>query len=43
VDDPALVNSEPHDSGWFYKIKLTNPAELNALLSPEDYTRQIGG
>ena len=23
VDDPALVNSEPHDSGWFYKIKLS--------------------
>ncbi len=43
VDDPALVNSEPHASGWFYKIKLSNPAELNALLSPEDYKKQIGG
>ena len=43
VDDPALVNSEPHDSGWFYKIKLSHPAELNALLSPEDYKKQIGG
>jgi glycine cleavage system H protein len=43
VDDPALVNSEPHDSGWFYKIKLSNPAELNALLSPEAYKKQIGG
>jgi glycine cleavage system H protein len=43
VDDPALVNSEPHASGWFYKIKLSQPAELNALLSPEDYKKQIGG
>ena len=43
VDDPALVNSEPHASGWFYKIKLSNPAELNALLSPEKYQAQIGG
>ena len=43
VDDPALVNSEPHAGGWFYKIKLSNPAELNALLSPEDYKAQIGG
>ena len=43
VDDPALVNSEPHDSGWFYKIKLSHPAELSALLSPEDYKQQIGG
>jgi glycine cleavage system H protein len=43
VDDPALVNSEPHAGGWFYKIKLGNPAELNALLSPEQYKKQIGG
>ena len=43
VDDPALVNSDPHADGWFYKIKLSNPAELNALLSPEDYKKQIGG
>jgi len=43
VDDPALVNSEPFGSGWFYKIKLNNPAELNALLSPEGYRKQIGG
>ena len=43
VDNPALVNTDPHAAGWFYKIKLINPAELNALLSPEDYQRQIGG
>jgi glycine cleavage system H protein len=43
VDDPALVNSEPHASGWFFKIKLSNLAELNALLSPEQYKKQIGG
>ena len=42
VDDPALVNSEPYDAGWFYKIKLSDPAELNALLSPEKYRAQIG-
>lgn len=43
VDDPALVNKEPDTSGWFFKIKLSNPAELNALLSPEEYKKQIGG
>lgn len=43
VDNPALVNSEPDRGGWFYKIKLNNPAELNALLSPDDYQKQIGG
>lgn len=43
VDDPALVNKEPHGGGWFFKIKLSNPAELNSLLTPENYKQQIGG
>jgi glycine cleavage system H protein len=42
TDNPALVNTEPYAGGWFFKIKLSNPAELNALLSPEDYKKQIG-
>ena len=42
VDNPALVNNEPYGSGWFYKIKLSNPAELNNLLSPQTYAAQIG-
>jgi glycine cleavage system H protein len=43
VNNPALVNSEPHTDGWFYRIKLSNAAELDALLTPADYERQIGG
>lgn len=43
VDNPALVNTEPYTNGWFYKIKLSNPAEVNALLSPQTYQAQIGG
>jgi glycine cleavage system H protein len=43
TDKPDLVNTEPYTGGWFFKIKLSNPAELNALLSPEDYKKQIGG
>ncbi|MEI7807868.1 MAG: glycine cleavage system protein GcvH [Verrucomicrobiota bacterium] len=43
VDNPALVNTVPHADGWFYRIKLSNPAELGALLSPADYQKQIGG
>ena len=43
TDNPALVNTEPYAGGWFFKIKLSNPAELNALLSPEQYKAQIGG
>lgn len=43
VDNPALVNTDPYASGWFYKIKLSNPSELNALLTPEQYGEQVGG
>ena len=42
VDNPALVNSEPYRGGWFYKIKLSQPGELNNLLSPTAYGAQIG-
>ena len=41
VDDPALVNREPYDGGWFFKIKLAKPAELESLLTPEEYKAQI--
>lgn len=42
VDNPALANTEPYAGGWFFKIKLSSPAELNSLLSPEGYQAQIG-
>jgi glycine cleavage system H protein len=40
VKDPALVNSEPYTGGWFFKLKLSNPAELEALLPPSAYQKQ---
>jgi glycine cleavage system H protein len=43
VADPALVNTDPYTAGWFYKIKLSHPAELDALLNAEEYKAQIGG
>jgi len=43
VDNPALVNTEPYAGGWFFQLKLANPAEVNAMLSPESYQAQIGG
>ena len=42
VDNPALVNSDPYSAGWFFKLKLLNPAELNTLLGAEQYKAQIG-
>ena len=43
VEDPALVNKQPDTGGWFFKIKLSNPPELNSLLTPEKYKAQTGG
>jgi glycine cleavage system H protein len=43
VDNPALVNTEPHAGGWLYQVKLSQPAELDALLAPTEYQKQIGG
>ena len=40
---PELVNSDPYGAGWFFQVKLANPADLDALLSPSDYAREIGG
>src|SRR6266496_2908104 len=33
VDQPALVNTDPYGQGWFYQIKLSQPSELENLLS----------
>ncbi len=43
VNNPALVNTEPYGAGWFFKVKLAQPAELNNLLAPAQYTAQITG
>ena len=42
ASEPALVNSSPYDNGWLYKIRLSNPSQLDALKSPDDYRAQIG-
>ncbi len=36
-ESPESVNSGPYDEGWLFKIKLSNNAELDDLLSAEDY------
>ena len=37
ADHPALVNEDPQGDGWFFKIKLADPAELTALLDKAAY------
>jgi glycine cleavage system H protein len=37
-ESPELVNSDPYDDGWFYKVKISDADELSSLLSAEEYT-----
>jgi glycine cleavage system H protein len=37
ADDPALVNSDPEGEGWFFKLKLDNPGELDGLMDEGAY------
>jgi len=37
ADDPALVNSDPEGEGWFFKLKLSNPGELEGLMDEAAY------
>ena len=36
-DDPALANTDPTGTGWFFKVKLANPAQLDDLLDKTGY------
>jgi glycine cleavage system H protein len=40
--NPELVNTDPYEGGWMVKVKLTNAAELDTLLSADDYQALIG-
>ena len=36
-DDPALANSDPLGAGWFFKVTLAEPAQLDALMDKTAY------
>ncbi len=36
--DPSLANSDPLGAGWFFKVKLSNRSELDALMDETSYT-----
>ncbi len=40
--DPGLINRDPHGEGWMIKVKISDPAELDKLLSQEDYLKKTG-
>ena len=37
ADDPSIVNSDPEGEGWFFKVKLDNPGELDGLMDEGAY------
>ena len=40
-DAPQLVNEQPFEGGWLFRIKPANPADLDALLSADDYQQAL--
>jgi len=41
ADDPALSNRDPEGDGWFFKIKLDNPGEVEGLMDEASYREWV--
>ncbi|QXP60200.1 glycine cleavage system protein GcvH [Olleya sp. HaHaR_3_96] len=41
-DEPEKVNTDPYGEGWMVKVKVTDPSQLDNLMSAEDYKALIG-
>ena len=39
VDDPSKINSDPEGDGWFFKLKIKDPAEMNSLMNRDEYDK----
>ncbi|AIL62093.1 glycine cleavage system protein GcvH [Pseudomonas alkylphenolica] len=39
ADDPELVNASPMQDGWFFRIQVANPADLDTLMDQDGYDR----
>ena len=42
VSNPEIVNKNPYEDGWFIKVKMDDPGELDVLFSYEEYKEFIG-
>jgi len=40
-DQPDTVNTDPHGDGWFFKVKLSDIAQLDVLMSETEYNNMI--
>ena len=41
-DDPSLVNSDPYGAGWMIRLRVSDPTEVDELLTPDGYAEHIG-
>jgi glycine cleavage system H protein len=41
-DSPELVNSDPYGDGWIVKVRISDAAQLETLLSAEAYQELVG-
>jgi glycine cleavage system H protein len=41
ADDPSVINRDPEGEGWFFKLKLDNPAELEGLMDENAYREWV--
>jgi glycine cleavage system H protein len=40
-DDPAKVNVDPEGAGWFFRMRVSAPAELEKLMTKDQYTNYV--
>ncbi len=43
VNDPSQVNSAPYGDGWFFRVRIARPSDVDSLLTADAYRAQIGG
>jgi glycine cleavage system H protein len=41
VDDPELLNEDPHHEGWLIKIRFSSADDLKSLMTPEEYEEYV--
>ncbi len=42
AEDPAPVNNDPYEAGWMFRVRLSDPGELDSLMDAEAYRSHVG-
>jgi glycine cleavage system H protein len=43
ADEPGAINEDPYGAGWLVRVRLSDPAEVDALMDAETYAAGVGG